>query len=62
MWFSKLRAKRQEEKMRFLNAKETQVMHLLWTEEKDLSVYGIQEVMHRVILSISLYTFSSRNL
>ena len=47
MWFSKLRAKRQEEKMRFLNAKETQVMHLLWTEEKDLSVYGIQEVMHR---------------
>lgn len=47
MWFSDLRTKRQEEKMRFLNGKETQVMHLLWTEEKDLSVYGIQRAMHK---------------
>ena len=47
MWFSDLRTKRQEEKMRFLNGKETQVMYLLWTEEKDLSVYGIQRAMHK---------------
>lgn len=44
--------KKQEEKQRFLTGKETQVMHLFWMEETDLSLYGIQGVMHRGYLDV----------
>lgn len=47
MWLSDWRAKRREEAKWFIIGKELQVMHLLWTEGTDLSVYGIQQVMHR---------------